>query len=627
VIGYAGTGKSAMLGVAKEAWEHAGFEVRGIALSGIAAENLEAGSGIASRTIASLEHQWAQGREILDRNHVLVIDEAGMVGSRQLERVLSEAERRGAKVVLVGDPEQLQAIEAGAAFRSLSERHPHVEITDIRRQREAWQRDATRHLATGRTDEALETYRSRGMVHCEQTRDEARAKLVVTWDRDRQASPGKSRIILTHTNEEVQSLNQLARERLRAAGDLGEDVAVTVERGKRDFAAGDRVMMLKNERSLGIKNGTLATIERVTSSHMDVRLDDGRQVAFDFKDYSQFDHGYAATVHKAQGVTVDRVYVLATPGLDRHAAYVALSRHRERVDLHLGRDDFADDRKLARVLSRERAKDMASDYGRDAREPAHEIGHGQSLDIATADQRRHQVTLGQNRTRDVGQQPAETKRGMFANFRPQMPSLDRGIDQHRASVRAAIPKPLVGAPERAAERDAAIGQYGRARTDIDRMHSRQLPVLPEQERALEKARGRLDVVRPKLAADMESAISHDPSLLSDAAKGRTERIIRALQAEAEIRTNPALRADRFVAEWQGMSKAYSRMERAYDFDGAKAVRANMAGMAKSLERDPQLESILRNRKIELGLSAPSGPSIGADLMDHLGLGRGRGIGL
>ncbi|GAA0573758.1 Ti-type conjugative transfer relaxase TraA [Rhizomicrobium electricum] len=627
VIGYAGTGKSAMLSVAKEAWEHAGFEVRGIALSGIAAENLEAGSGIASRTIASLEHQWAQGREILDRNHVLVIDEVGMVGSRQLERVLSEAERRGAKVVLVGDPEQLQAIEAGAAFRSLSERHPHVEITEIRRQREAWQRDATRHLATGRTVEALDAYRGHDMVHVEPTRDQARSKLVETWDRDRQASPDKSRIILTHTNEEVQSLNQLARERLREAGDLGEDVAVTVERGKRDFAAGDRVMMLKNERSLGIKNGTLATVERVTSSHMDIRLDDGRQVGFDFKDYNQLDHGYAATIHKAQGVTVDRVHVLATPGLDRHASYVALSRHRERVDLHFGRNDFADDGKLARTLSRERAKDMASDYGRDAQAQVREISRDQSRDSSAADQYRHQVTPGQNRTLDAGQQPAEIKRGMFATFRPQMPSPDRGIDQHRAPERAAIPKLPVDAPERAAERDAAIGQYGRARTNIDHMRDRQLPVLPEQERALENARSRLDAVRPKLAADMESAIAHNPSLLSDAAKGQTNRIIRALQAEAEIRTNPALRADRFVAEWQGLSKAHNRLERAYDFDGANAVRANMAGMAKSLERDPQVESILRNRKIELGLGAREGPSVGAELMDHLGRGRNRGLGL
>lgn len=136
VVGYAGTGKSAMLGVAREAWESAGFRVRGAALSGIAAENLEPGSAVPSRTIASLEHQWSQGRDLLTSRDVLVIDEAGMIGSRQMERLISEAEKRGAKVVLVGDPEQLQAFEAGAAFRSIAERHGAVEITDIRRQRE-----------------------------------------------------------------------------------------------------------------------------------------------------------------------------------------------------------------------------------------------------------------------------------------------------------------------------------------------------------------------------------------------------------------------------------------------------------------------------------------------------------
>jgi Ti-type conjugative transfer relaxase TraA len=140
VVGYAGTGKSAMLGVARDEWERAGYTVRGAALSGIAAEGLEGGSGIASRTIASLEYQWGQGRELLGPRDVLVIDEAGMIGTRQMERVLSEAERAGAKVVLVGDAEQLQAIEAGAAFRALAERHGAAEISEIRRQHEDWQR-------------------------------------------------------------------------------------------------------------------------------------------------------------------------------------------------------------------------------------------------------------------------------------------------------------------------------------------------------------------------------------------------------------------------------------------------------------------------------------------------------
>ena len=362
VVGYAGSGKSAMLGVARDAWEREGYNVRGASLSGIAAENLEAGSGITSRTIASLEYQWKHGREQLSERDVLVIDEAGLTGTRQMERVLSSARDAGAKVVLVGDPEQLQAIEAGAAFRSLAEAHGAVEITEIRRQRDDWQRGATRALATGRTGEAIHAYGENGMVHSAETREDARAELVEGWNEARTCDPSKSRIILTHTNAEVRDLNIAARDKLRDHGELGADVGVETERGNRDFASGDRMMFLRNERSMGVKNGTLGTVESVSPGHIAVRTDDGRSVAFDLKDYAHIDHGYAATFHKSQGVTVDQAHILATSGMDRHSAYVGLTRHRDEVQLHYGRDDFADQSKLVRTLSRERAKDMASDY-------------------------------------------------------------------------------------------------------------------------------------------------------------------------------------------------------------------------------------------------------------------------
>ena len=119
---------------------------------------------------------------------------------------------------------------------------------------------------------------------------------------------------------------------------------MATERGAREFAAGDRVYFLRNERRLGVKNGTLGTVERIEGhvpgqgDRLAVRLDDGRSVGFDVKDYAHIDHGYAATVHKSQGVTVDRTHVLATSHMDRHAAYVGLSRHRERVDLHWSED-------------------------------------------------------------------------------------------------------------------------------------------------------------------------------------------------------------------------------------------------------------------------------------------------
>jgi Ti-type conjugative transfer relaxase TraA len=383
VVGAAGTGKSAMLGIARGVWEAEGLRVRGAALSGIAAEGLEAGSGIPSRTLASLEWGWARGREEerLTSRDVLVVDEAGMVGSRQMERVLSHAREAGAKVVLVGDPEQLQAIEAGAAFRALAERHGAAEIAEVRRQREGWQRDATRELATGRTAEALGRYERAGMVLGHATQAEARTALVGAWAAARRETPQASGVMLAHTRAEVAELNRLAREAMRGAGALGRERQVQTEAGPRAMAAGDRVMFLRNERGLGarpdgrggvaVKNGTLGTVLAVEArgERLTVALDgaggaagQGEAVTFTLRDYGHLEHGYAATVHKAQGVTVDRAHVLAGAGMDRHMAYVALTRHREGVALHWSREAMGSREGLIGTLSRARAKDTSLDY-------------------------------------------------------------------------------------------------------------------------------------------------------------------------------------------------------------------------------------------------------------------------
>lgn len=542
VIGYAGTGKSTMLSVAREAWEQADYRVQGAALSGIAAENLENGSGIASRTLASFEHRGVEGRDRLGPRDVLVIDEAGMIGSRQMERVISEAEKRGAKVVLVGDPEQLQAIEAGAAFRALAERHGAMEITEVRRQREGWQQLATRELATGRTEQAIDAYAEHDAIHVSDMRIDARAALIERWNRDREASPADSRIILAHTNDEVRALNVAARQRMRQAGALGSEVTVQAERGERQFAPGDRIMFLRNERGLGVKNGSLGRVEAATPTRMAVLLDDGRAVAFDTRDYAALDHGYAATIHKSQGVTVDRAYVLATPGLDRHAAYVALSRHRERVDLYYGQDDFADRSQLVRTLGRDRAKDMAADYA--AREE------------------------------------------QFA---------------------------------------AAIARHARIIDQMRFSHSVGNPYTAKQRAELDVSSDTLEAIRPHAVRDLESAFVADRALIKEAANGRTQAAVRAMQLEGEMRANPELRADTFVQRWQALDRQRRSLLEYHETTRANRVADRMIGLAKSLERDPQLESILRQRKLTLDGHPLPARNLGQTLGEWIGRTRSRGI--
>jgi Ti-type conjugative transfer relaxase TraA len=602
VVGYAGTGKSAMLGVAREAWEASGYQVRGAALSGIAAESLEAGSGIGSRTIASLEHGWAQGRDVLTARDVLVIDEAGMIGSRQMERVLSHAEQAGAKVVLVGDAEQLQAIEAGAAFRALTERHGAAEITEIRRQREDWQREATRELATGRTGAALDRYEAAGMVRGHETREAARSALVDGWDSVRQARPEASQVMLAHTRADVAEMNQLARARMRDAGALGADHAVQTERGERAFAPGDRVMFLRNERSMGVKNGSLGTLERIDGASLAVRLDgaDRREVRFDLKDYAQIDHGYASTIHKSQGVTVDHGHLLASDGLDRHAAYVGMSRHRETLAVHYGADDFKDRDQLTRTLGRERAKDTTLDYG-----------------DAFAERRglvRSEIRVSP----DLAKSPARAP-SRFAGFKPK-PALARP-----AGERAPAPTPAASLQRQ--ELTEGVRGYARAFADMERMRQGGLPVLPHQDSAFKRAEIALSAASPEAAQDLRSALSRQRGLAGRVDQpGGMEAIGKAVAHEGQVRRDPQLRAERFVESWTRLKAQHAELGGWQNADARRKVEARMKGLAGGLARDPQVESMLAGRRRELGLSpgVMPGRNLVQDLTRSLSLGRGLG---
>jgi Ti-type conjugative transfer relaxase TraA len=611
VVGYAGTGKSAMLGVAREAWEAEGYQVRGAALSGIAAESLEGGSGIQSRTIASLEHGWAQGRDVLNARDVLVIDEAGMIGSRQMERVLSAADLAGAKVVLVGDAEQLQAIEAGAAFRALTERHGAAEITEIRRQREGWQREATRELATGRTSDALDRYEAAGRVVGHRTRGEARNALVEGWDAVRQARPEASQVMLAHTRADVAALNQLARGRMRDAGGgltpaLGEDQVIQTERGERTFAPGDRVMFLRNERSMGVKNGTLGTLEQIEGTTLTVRVDgaDRREVLFDLKDYAQIDHGYASTIHKSQGVTVDHSHLLASDGLDRHAAYVGMSRHRETLAVHYGADDFKDRAQLNRTLGRERAKDTTLDY------PA-----------AFAERRglvRSEILVERGPAPEVGRAP---KRSMFDGLK-----LGRGGGP-AAGITEAAERAAPG-PDAALQR--GVTRYTAAWADAERMGEQGLPILPHQKLEMQKAREGLEGVSREATADLRSALSRNPGLGQGATPEGMKAVQRAMATERIVRLDPAARAERFVEDWRGLQAKRAELGVGYqNADARKAIEGRMKSMADGLGRDAQVESLLRGKKLELGLGKVRdmpGVSMGDALVRSLTLGRSIGLG-
>ncbi len=363
VIGRAGAGKTTMMKAAREAWEAAGYLVVGAALAGKAAEGLEKEAGIQSRTLSSWELRWNQGRNQLDHKTVIVLDEAGMVSSRQMAMLVETVTRAGAKLVLVGDPEQLQPIEAGAAFRAIADRIGYAELETIYRQRQQWMRDASLDLARGNIRKAVDAYTTHGRTIGLRLKDEAVESLIAAWDRD--YDPSKTSLILAHLRRDVRMLNDMARAKLVERGVVADGFAFKTEDGTRMFATGDQIVFLKNEGSLGVKNGMLAKVLEAAPGRIVAEIGDGehrRQVTIEQRFYNNLDHGYATTIHKSQGATIDRVKVLASLSLDRHLTYVAMTRHREDLAVYYGSRSFAKSGGLIPILSRRNAKETTLDY-------------------------------------------------------------------------------------------------------------------------------------------------------------------------------------------------------------------------------------------------------------------------
>lgn len=590
VVGLAGAGKSTLLGAAREAWIAQGYEVWGAALAGKAAEGLEESSGISSRTLASWERRWAREIDLLNAKSVLVIDEAGMVGSRQLSKVLACADRAGAKVVLVGDPEQLQPIGPGAAFRAITERVGFAELGQIRRQDAPWQRKASGDFARHRTAQGLQAYAERGAVHLLEDLGEARGAMVRDLLADMEARPEGSRLLLAHRRADVADLNEEVRAGRKARGELTGEVIYQTAEGERAFAPGDRILFRENHRVLGVKNGMLGEVEAVAPGRIEVRLDTtrgptrgpatGRSVSISMADYAAVDHGYAVTIHKAQGASVDRAYVLASRSMDRHLSYVAMTRHRDEARLYAGRDEFKDMEALAGRLSRAGLKETTLDY-------AQRRGIDEPILVPSALRReleararRSGAAPGPGAGRDQVAE-ASVRRGLFdgLSLKPlaERPRLEEVGDL--ALSRSKSSRPSLGA---AAER------YADALDATRKMRERGLPVVARQKQELRAAGEALDGARPGARRDLISALRHEP----EAARAMRElkgpkrglRLAGAIGHEERVRRDPALQAHRLVKEWKRLETQLDRFEDGANPLAKSPAKTRLMGRMKSIAR-------------------------------------------
>ncbi|HEY5334303.1 MAG TPA: MobF family relaxase, partial [Solirubrobacterales bacterium] len=340
VVGEAGTGKSFATVAAAEAWAGSGIRLRVAAPTWRAAgvlrtEGLEAIS--VARLLGELDRGVEAGRDPLRRDSVLLIDEAGMVDSSSLARLIDHARRADAKLVLIGDPAQLGEIEAGGLFASIVSRTEPVPLDQVIRHEHDLDREGARRIREGHGAEAIEGYRSGERVTVSTDPQARREQMVADWWRSYQE--GEDALMVAKRNAEVAHLNSLAREVMKVEGQLGDREIQVVEAS---FAAGDRVITRVNDHKAGIYNRERWRVESVDPEGRGLGLvgvdASGKRVVVD-ADYlgrvnpsdesPALQHAYAATTYQAQGSTVDRAYVMADPSMDRQEMYVAASRSRQ----------------------------------------------------------------------------------------------------------------------------------------------------------------------------------------------------------------------------------------------------------------------------------------------------------
>lgn len=384
VEGSAGAGKSFTMEAVKSVYEQQGYTLHGLALSWTAAGVLSDEAKIEhTRAIEGFVLDLANQKIQLDSKSVILVDEAGLVGSRHMSAILAAAKEANAKVILTGDSLQLAPVEAGGAAEAIIEEIGSARIDEVRRQGShvrsdpaqyatfQWQRDAVLEFAHGHADSALQAYEDRGLVHMADDHDTVLDAMLADWNYYRLTEGAGRALLLANDNETVRALNSRVREVLRKEGIIGED-AVTIRTSDLkstatiSFAVGDKVMFRKNDKNMGIQgdqtkddqratsgvfNRTTGTIRAIRQDNdgtplFTIELEKGGTVEIRAGKGGYWDgqrkgvplqHAYATTIYASQGMTVQRSFLLDSRHIERRLAYVGMSRHREECRVYVDR--------------------------------------------------------------------------------------------------------------------------------------------------------------------------------------------------------------------------------------------------------------------------------------------------
>lgn len=409
--GQAGTGKTTLLKAVASAYSNAGYRVLGTGFQGKAVEIMEREIGIPCKTLDSFKVFWeryAQQKVLLEskklwgkprlyaiqkmkdlekhlftNKDVILVDEANMIGGGLWETFLEEASVRSAKVLIIQDTAQIKSREPGDYGRLFAEKFGFCETRNVVRQRISWQRECSALLNEGNLRDGLLPYHQKGHLNWCENGDAAQASLVQAYLNSLTAHPDKSHIALAYRNLDVEALNQAIRQKLKDQGSLGNSFKIA----RQEFSKGDRIRFTQNDHSgwfvkntsenvlqffkgrfilisKGVKNGTFGTVLSYNkwTSFVHVRLDDGRSVKFNPTQYAHVTHGYAMGIHKSEGSTFDRTFVMLDPLLDPAALLVAMTRHRDDIQAFVNRDQIIDFKALIEKIGRPAFRETLHDY-------------------------------------------------------------------------------------------------------------------------------------------------------------------------------------------------------------------------------------------------------------------------
>ena len=366
IDGQAGTGKSFVLSAISACYRENGYQTIGLAPTNAVAQDLRAGGFDRAATLHAELFALERGRRAWDARTTIIVDEAAMIGTKLLGRLMDEARRAGAKLILAGDDRQLPSIERGGLFSALKARHGAATLTEVRRQNQTDERRASHLMADGKFRDALDIYAGKEAILWSGNQAEARAAIVDSWARDSAAHPDRTRFAIAFTNTDVGKLNAAIRALRKRRGELGHDHRFATAHGDLSFARGDRIQFTATAKKIGILNGASGCITAIDGRCITVRLDGeaGTVLSFDAAAFADFRHAYAGTVHRAQGRSYDQTYLLYSKHWQASPSYVALTRHRESMRLFVSRSLARDLPQLARQMARQDDRRAASFFHR-----------------------------------------------------------------------------------------------------------------------------------------------------------------------------------------------------------------------------------------------------------------------